>query len=72
MLQEENVVLSAVEKDQPVFQHFVQRRKIIAEERPPRFGNDILLDVGKHLRDLLSNAADHLSSVPIAAPRVAL
>ena len=58
VLQEENVVFSAVEKDQPVLHQFIERSKIFAEERPPRFGNDIIFDVREHLRNLLAYTAN--------------
>src|SRR5271165_2414067 len=61
MLQKINVVFSTVEKNQPVLQQLIQRRKIISEECPPRFANDAVFNVGKHLRDLLSNAPDNFS-----------
>src|SRR5579859_1540012 len=59
MLQKIDIVLSAVQKYDPVFQQFIKRRKILAEQRTASLGDDIFLDIHKHLGDLLPDPADH-------------
>src|SRR5262249_3231222 len=57
--EKEDVVLAAVEKDQAAFEQIVDESKVIAKERASSLGNDVFLDVGDHLRDLLAHGTNH-------------
>src|SRR5260370_29224963 len=59
MLQKENVVLPAVEENQPVLTKLVIRSEFFAEQGAAGFRNDVVFHVGNNLRHLLSHAADY-------------
>ena len=59
MLEKENVVFAAFEKNQAVLAKIVVRSEIIAEQGAAGFGDDVVFHVHDDLRDLLPNAANN-------------
>ena len=59
MLQKENVVLPAVEENQPVLTKLVIRSEFFAEQGAAGFCNGVVFHVGNNLRHLLPHAADY-------------
>src|SRR5712692_1326598 len=62
MLQKENVVFPAVEKNQPILAKLVVGGEIFTKQGAAGFGNDVVFHIGNNLRHLLSNAADDFPS----------
>src|SRR5437899_1556269 len=58
VLEKENVVFAAIEKDEPIFAKLIVGRKIFSKQRAAGFGNDIVFDVDNNLGYLLSHTAN--------------
>src|SRR5258708_5804288 len=58
MLEEKNVVLPAVEENEPVFAELIVRSEVFSKQGAAGLGNDVVFHVDDYLCHLLSHTAD--------------